>query len=97
MKPPFFTLSSKGSPIFQSIPEPVIFESNLLPEEKEVTERVEWITRNSDGTLLFRHDLRKHGSVYETKTTPRTALFIQGLGIVMRPEDAAAIGVHTSS
>lgn len=68
-----------------------IIESALVPESKDITTRIEWITRNSDGTLIFRYDLRKHGSKYETITRNRSVIVIPGMGIIMHPEDAAII------
>lgn len=70
-----------------------IIKSNLVPEKPEVTRRVEWATRNADNTITFRHDLRQRGSIYETTPAMRQAIIIPGMGIVMRPNDAAAIRI----
>lgn len=76
-----------------------VFSSGLVPEEREVVERTEWIERTwKDGRLhfKFRHELRRHGSVTETKTIPRQAFIIAGMGIVMHPADYAAIRMSVS-
>ena len=67
-----------------------IFESQHLPKAK-TSRRVEWITRGYDGQLRFNHALRSQGSEYRQIDRPRNAYYMAGLGIVMRPEDKAAL------
>ena len=74
--------------------QPQIFESLLIPEEKEITERIEWITRVK-GKIKINHDLRHRGSIYRTRTIPRQAFILPGNRIVMHPNDAALIQIST--
>lgn len=90
-----FSLHVKRGNMFNMLAGMPIFESTLLPKAEEVTRRIEWITRNSDGTLTFRHDLRKEGSKYETHTKPRSILYLSGMGFVMHPDDAAVIRISS--
>ena len=71
-----------------------IIESDLLPKERTVTTRRNWVSRDVAGKIVFDHTLRHRGSKYATRTIPQNAYIFKHIGMdiaVMSREWAAIV------